>query len=315
MGHERVHALFVGAKETLSACRGEGDGASGSHEVAFGHHAGVDGAEDGGIGDERAEGFHEVEREGGSTVAHLVVEAEVGVKADGVAGDGQVLREDGVGEGEEGVDGVAGWAAVAAFEVEGEVVGGGVGAVADFDEAGEFAEVDAGGVAFDAEEGFEGFGTFGAVRHVFHGGDGGFFGFDVVALEHSALVADFTGGEGSGEGEGEPFGVGEAELATAEGYVFGIEAGSDAVEPAAHGEVGDGDAGFAEGLDGLGGDLDVAEEVDLVDFADADFLDDAVFFPDLQDFTGFAHAHALGVEVEGLEVVARGHELADERSG
>jgi len=35
----------------------------------------------------------------------------------------------------------------------------------------------------------------------------------------------------------------------------------------------------------------------------------------LQDFAGLAHAHALGVEVEGLEVVARGHELADERRG
>ncbi len=313
VGDEGVHALLVGTEEAFASGRCKGYGGTGADEIALGDHAGVDGAEDSGVGDEGPEGLHQIECEGGAAVAHLVVEAEVGVKADGVTGQGQVFGQDAVGEGEESVDGVAGRSAIAAFKVEGEAIGGGFGAVAGLDHAGEFAEVDAGGIAFEAKERFEAFSTLGAVGHIFHGGDGGFFGLDVVALQHGPLVADFAGGEGTGEGKGEPLGVGEAELAAAEANVFGVEAGGDAVEPAAHGEVGNGDAGFAEGLDGLGGDLNVAEEVDLADFADANFLNDVVFFLHLQDFTGFAHAHALGVEVEGLEVVARGHELADER--
>ena len=78
-----------------------------------------EGGEDGGVDDDGAELLHEVEGEGGLAVAELVVEAAVGVEADGRGGDGEVLGEERVAEGEEGVDGVGGGASVAGLEAEG----------------------------------------------------------------------------------------------------------------------------------------------------------------------------------------------------
>lgn len=80
-----------------------------------------------------------------------MVETDEGIEADGVAGDGEVLGEDAVAEGEEGVDGVAGRAAVAALEVELEGVTFGGFAL---DHAGELGEVETCAVALDAEEFF-----------------------------------------------------------------------------------------------------------------------------------------------------------------
>ncbi len=114
---EVVHALFVGEVEAFAPVGGEVDGFAGGDEVVWGDHAVVDGGEDGGVGDEGAKFFHEVEGEGGATGADLVVETEGGVEADGEEGDGAVFCEDGVGEGEQGVDGVGGGAAVAVVEV------------------------------------------------------------------------------------------------------------------------------------------------------------------------------------------------------
>jgi len=141
----------------------------------------------------------------------------------------------------------------------------------------------------------------------------------VVAEEEGALVADFAGDEAAGEAESEPGGLGEGELGFAEEDVLLVEAGGEAVEPAAGGEVADGDAGVAEGLDGLGGELDVAEEGELAEFVEADLLEEAVLggggglggFLDLEDVAGAADAEALGVEVEGAEVGAWGDEAAD----
>lgn len=133
----------------------------------------------------------------------------------------------------------------------------------------------------------------------------------MVAEEEGALVADFGGDQAAREAQGEPGLFGERELGATEEDVLLVEAVGDAVEPAALGEVADGDAGFAEGLDGLGGELDVAEEVDLAEFADADLLEEAVLFPDLKDFAALADAEALGIEVERFEFGAGGDDAAD----
>src|SRR5262249_30278321 len=85
----------------------------------------------------------------------------------------------------------------------------------------------------------------------------------------------------------------------------------DAVEPAALGEVADRDFEIAERLDGLGGELDVAHQVDLADFTDAHLLPHLLLFLDLQHFAGFADAEALRVEIERAEFAARCDELAD----
>ena len=76
------------------------------------------------------------------------------------------------------------------------------------------------------------------------------------------------------------------------------------------GEVGDRDLVFTEGLEGLGGELDVAEEADLAGFTNANLLDNFVLLLDLQDVPRLADVKALGVEIEGTEVVSRGDEPA-----
>ena len=53
-----------------------------------------------------------------------------------------------------------------------------------------------------------------------------------------------------------------------------LPSADDAVEPTAHQEVSDGDFQFAQGLNGLGRYLDVAEKSDVGDIALAHFVDD-----------------------------------------
>lgn len=308
MGDEGVHALLVGAVEGFAAVGFEEDGGAGADEVLLRDHAGIDGLDDGGVGDEGAEGFHEVECESGAAEAGLVVEAHHGVEADSVAGDGEVLDEEAVGEGEESVDGVARGAAVAAGEVEGE---GGVLVGSGFDEAAEGLEVEAGGVAFDAEELIERGGASGLLGHGFHLDEGLLIRLEVVAEEEGALVADLAGDELAGEAEAEPGFGGETELHLTEEDILGDHAGGHAVEPAALGEVAEWDFVFAEGLYGLGGDLDIAHEGELAEVVEAEFLDGFVLVLDDEEVAGAADAEALGVDVGGAEVGAGGEEAAD----
>ena len=310
VGDKSIHALFVGAVEGLAAFGFQEDGGAGLEEVFFGDHPGVDGLNDGRVGDQGTEGLHEVEGEGGAAEAGLVVEAHHGVEADGVTGDGEVFGEEAVGEGEQGVDGVAGRAAVAAIEIEAEGRRG-VRFAFGFDESAEGAEIEARGVAFEAEELIEGLSLEGLFGHEFHVDEEALVGLEVIAEDECALVADLAGDEGAGEAEAEPGFGGEAELHLAEEDVLGDQAGGDAVEPAALGEIADGDFVFAEGLDGLGGDLDVAHEVELAEVVHAEFLNGFVLVLDDKDFAGAADPEALGIDVGGAEIGARGEEAAD----
>jgi hypothetical protein len=64
-------------------------------------------------------------------------------------------------------------------------------------------------------------------------------------------------------------------------------------------------------VDGLGGDLNIAHEVELADVVDANFLNEFVPVFDGKDFAGEADPEALGIEVGGAEIGARGEEAAD----
>jgi hypothetical protein len=57
--------------------------------------------------------------------------------------------------------------------------------------------------------------------------------------------------------------------------------------------------------------LDIAVHVDLADVCDADFFEEGIFLVDLEDITALADAQALGIEVEGSEVVSRGQQAAN----
>ena len=63
---------------------------------------------------------------------------------------------------------------------------------------------------------------------------------------------------------------------------------------------------FAEGLNGLGGDLDVAKEGEVRDVVDAHFLEHGAIFLHLEQLLLATDAQPRGVEVERAGVVASG---------
>lgn len=85
------HALFEDVEEFLSAGCVEVYGASGSDEIVECEVPIVDGGEDGGFGDDGPKFFHDVEGQGRTAEARLMVEADVGIEADGVGGKGAFL--------------------------------------------------------------------------------------------------------------------------------------------------------------------------------------------------------------------------------
>ena len=133
----------------------------------------------------------------------------------------------------------------------------------------------------------------------------------MVALKQRSLVSDFARHKSASDGEGEPGGIGKPKLRAAQRHVLRIHAHCYAIEKAAHGEIRHRHALFAQRLDGLRADLDVAHDVDLANFADADFLDYFLFILHLEDLAGFTHAEALAVEVKRAEIVTSRYETAD----
>lgn len=118
VGGELVEALFPGAEDGFFCVGLHGAAVFVGDEVPGFDHAGVDAGDDGGVGEDGAEGFHEIEGEGGSAVARAVVEAPPRVESFAPEGDEAFFDEERVGEGEECVDRVFGRAAVAGGEIE-----------------------------------------------------------------------------------------------------------------------------------------------------------------------------------------------------
>ena len=87
----------------------------------------------------------------------------------------------------------------------------------------------------------------------------------MIAHELGAMIANFAMYKALRQGEATQGFLGGVELLDASKDVFQAMPASEAIEPAAHAEVGDGDFLFTEGLDGLGGDLDVSEEGDVAE--------------------------------------------------
>jgi hypothetical protein len=147
VGDFRGESTFVGREDGATSWGSEGDGAGAFEEGVAVDFAVVEEGEGDGVGDEGAELLSEVEGEGGTAETGLVEETEEGVEADGLEGDGEILGEEAVDEGQDGVDRIAGWSSVAAVDVELVPAG---------DEGEEGGEVVLGGLAFETEEGVEG---------------------------------------------------------------------------------------------------------------------------------------------------------------
>jgi hypothetical protein len=242
----------------------------------------VDDGEDEAVGEGMAEGLDEVEGEGRAAVVELVEEAEVGFEADALGEGGQLMHEEGVGEGEEGVQGIVGGVFLAAGPSH-------VGAI----ELHEAIEVGAGGGALDAIEGGE---VRGGIDVVNGGGDGVTFGgpgrgsvvVGAIGIEDGDSVGDFGFDDGAGEGEG-PGGVAiELKLFEAEVDVGAAGTEEGAAIEALAGEETELDAFFEEFGHGLGSYLDVAEQENGIEFVIREVEDDLIVFLDEKAVAGFA---------------------------
>lgn len=174
---ECADSLFVGVEEDFPAFCGEVHGFSRANKVAVLEHAVVDASKDGGFGDEGAEFLHDVEGERGSSETGLVVEAEVGIEAHGSGRESAVLGQEAVGEGEQSVDRIGGWSAVAAIEVESKCRWrrsvAKVDVIFGFDHAIEFGEVSCSSRSLGAQEFGQGLGIFGGFREALEFDNGG----------------------------------------------------------------------------------------------------------------------------------------------
>ena len=91
VSHQRIHALFVGSIKRFATVGSEGDGLAGADEVAGRNHACVDGRQDGGVSNQWAKRFHQIEGQRRAAITWLMIEAEVRIEADRVADDRQVF--------------------------------------------------------------------------------------------------------------------------------------------------------------------------------------------------------------------------------
>src|SRR5690606_17801158 len=133
-----------------------------------------------------------IEGEGGSTEMRLVIEAEQRVEAHGTNGQGELLGEERVAEGEQRVDRVPRRAAVAAVEIELE-------RGTTLQHAGELGIVAPCRGAFDAEECLEGLGAARFARELLELRERDGARALVVSAEQGATVQDFGGNEGARE--------------------------------------------------------------------------------------------------------------------
>src|SRR5215208_5820673 len=120
VSHLVIHAPLVCAEELGAADRGQSHSAAATDEVVCLNHAGVDRSHHGGIDDEWPKLLHDIEGEGGTTIARLMVEAEVRIETDAGKGDGDVFGQQGVAERQQGVHWVSRRPPVPPLEVEGQ---------------------------------------------------------------------------------------------------------------------------------------------------------------------------------------------------
>ena len=146
----------------------------------------VQAAQDDRVHDDGAELFHQVECQTGPVVGDLVQEPDVWVQPDGADGGFDVVGQDGVAEGEEGVDRVAGRAAVATGKLP----------FVPLDEVAKDGKVDCRAAPFDAAERVDGLAASGTtlvitvdscvseVENIAHASS---LGIDVIVTDHHEI--------------------------------------------------------------------------------------------------------------------------------
>ena len=222
---------------------------------------------------EGTDGFEEVTGEGFAAVAGLMVVADGGVESGGVEGDGDFGACEGVGEGQECVEGVARGAAVALGEVQ---AGGDDGAQA--------GKVGAGCGAFDAAQAFKAGGGGDVLLLLAQKGDGVaefVAGVQAVAaqlLEPFALAVDFGVDEVTGVAQAVGGVEAEAGLFDAAAGVFVGHAEHEAGAALSAGEDDDAGAALAQVAQQAGIEGDATAQEDTADGGERDGADALAVF-------------------------------------
>ena len=287
---------LVGVKVALEAVRQQPEASAAAgpkvlREVGGVELAPVDEGEREAVGDGGTEGLEQIQGERGTAVVGLMQEAEVGFQAGAFQQGADLAQQQGVAEAEQDVEGVARRPAVAAVEGEAAAV-----------ERGEGLPVGAGGGAFHAEKG-------GLVGGLGGGVDAAGLGFDGAGQQGGGVVGaevgEQRGGvaqlglhEGLRQGEG-LIGVGGGPvLGETEVDVAGLGGDEMALDTAVAGVEGEADAALEQLGEGLGGDLDGAEDGDGVGFAEADLGQALVVLFDEQAAAALADDGALLADVD-----------------
>ena len=262
----------------------------------------VDEREGEAVSEGRAKLLHEVEGEAIAAGAVAMEVADGGIESMCGEGAGGVETEKGVEVGEQRVEGIARWPAVAV--AEGERV------ALLSDEVAEDREVLGGSFAFESADGVDGLGGAQCSETVGEGIGGGVDGggiggvFAGGAPEDVAAVGDLAGDEGAGEGGAGCGIIGAPVLFAAEEDV--AAGGADDIGEVATvlGEEGNGDTGLGTGPEKEGAGEDVAETDDAAEVEVGQAESDFLFDGDHDGLALLAKVGALGGDVECVEEAA-----------
>ena len=135
----------------------------------------------------------------------------------------------------------------------------------------------------------------------------------MVSHQQRAMVANLSMHKLLRQRQAHRFVARQAELFHPQEYILQCVSARDAVKPAAHREVSDGNLLLAKRLNGLRRNLNVAEQRHVREFAQPHFLDELVFVFHLQNLALAPDTKALGVQIKRTGVISRGNQSPGRR--
>src|SRR5258705_9157972 len=126
----------------------------------------------------------------------------------------------------------------------------------------------------------------------------------MISHQQRTMIANLSVDELPRQRQAHRFVARQSKLLHAQKNVLQSVAARNPVEPAAHRKVGNRYLHFAERLNRLRRNLDIAKQSDVRKIPQTNFLNELVFIFDLQDFVSATHAQSLGVEVKRTGIIA-----------
>lgn len=244
------------------------------------------------IDDGMAEFFDHIQRQRGPAIDGAVQEAEIRIEAVGEEQGKDFVGEQAVAEAEHGVDRIFGRPARAGCK--GQLFA---------KHLAESAEIGGGGEAFSAHEAVDGLQALQAFQRVVDDLDfprkGLFRMAELVPLDDSAAVANFGLDQGAGKIHRKALVEVALILGQPQKDIFGIGGEQAAAQLAVAGEKGDVDAFLEQGVQGLGGELHVAEDDEALQLEQRNGFEPLVVFGNDEMLRGLAHDGAGFGQVDG----------------